>query len=71
MMTRPPKGFAADHPAIDLVMQRQWGVAGKLPAEVAVSGTLVAEIVKRFKLAAPLVSFMNEPLVSAAKAPLF
>jgi len=71
MMTRPPKSFAGDHPAIDLVMQRQWGVAGELPAEVATSGSLVAEIVKRFKLAEPLVTFLNEPLVVTTRAPLF
>ena len=71
MMTRPPKGFDAGHPSTDLVMQRQWGVAGHLPAEVSMSGALVGEILKRFKLASPLVSFLNEPLVSVVKAQLF
>ena len=31
MMTRPPKGFSAEEPAIDLIMQRQWGVSATLP----------------------------------------
>ncbi len=71
MMTRPPKGFAADHPAIDLIMQRQWGVAAHLPAEIALSPSLVSEILKRFRAAAPLVALLNEPLVPAARTPLW
>ncbi len=27
-LTRPPKGFPADHPAIDLIQCRQWGLCG-------------------------------------------
>ena len=71
MMTRPPKGFAVDSPAIDLIMQRQWGVGGELPADLALKPTLAAEILKRFKLAAPLVSLLNEPLGKAPKVPLW
>ena len=29
-LTRAPKGFPADHPAIDLILQRQWGVSAVL-----------------------------------------
>jgi uncharacterized protein (TIGR02453 family) len=71
MMTRPPKGFAVNHPAIDLIMQRQWGVSAHLPAEMALEPTLTAEVVKRFRAVAPLVSLLNEPLVPAVKAPLW
>jgi len=70
-MARGPKGFPAEHPALDLIMQKQWGVSSKLPAEAALSPTLLKEIVKRFKLAAPLVSLLNEPLVQKPKKPLF
>ena len=31
-LTRPPKGFAADHPGIDLIKQQQWGMLARLPA---------------------------------------
>jgi uncharacterized protein (TIGR02453 family) len=70
-MTRGPKGFPAEHPALDLIMQRQWGVSSELPVESALGPGFVKEIVKRFKLAAPLVSLLNEPLVERPKKPLF
>ena len=62
MMTRPPKGFSADDPAIDLIMQRQWGVAASLPATMALGPNLVHEVTKRFLLASPLVDLLNEPI---------
>jgi uncharacterized protein (TIGR02453 family) len=70
-MTRPPKGFAADHPAIDLIMQRQWGIAAHLPAALALTPAFSSEIVGRFRAAAPLVTLLNEPLVRAEKVPLW
>ncbi len=70
-MTRPPKGFSADHPAIDLILQRQWGVAAHLPAEVALTPSLARELIERFRAAAPLVALLNEPLVPAPKSPLW
>jgi len=62
-LTRPPKGFSADHPGIDLIKQQQWGVLARLPAEVALGENLVNEIVTRFRLAAPIVDFLNRPFV--------
>ena len=70
-LTRPPKGFPADHPAIDLVLCRQWGVAATLPAEIATTPALVNEIVTRFRLAAPIIALLNAPLVGKPKRPLF
>jgi len=70
-MTRGPKGFPADHPGLDLIMQRQWGVSSRLPVEVALKSGLLQEIVKRFKVAAPLVSLLNEPLAESPRKPLF
>ncbi|HEX3435842.1 MAG TPA: DUF2461 domain-containing protein [Pseudacidobacterium sp.] len=60
-LTRPPKGFPADHPGIDLIRQQQWGVLARLPAEVGLKKTLVKEIVTRFRMAAPIVDFLNRP----------
>jgi uncharacterized protein (TIGR02453 family) len=70
-MTRGPKGFPPDHPAMDLILQRQWGVSSVLPADVALGPGLVGEMVKRFRLASPLVALLNEPLVGKPKRPLF
>ena len=70
-LSRPPKGFAADDPAIDLIKQKQWGLSARLPPENALSGTLSKEIVKRFKLALPLVALLNQPLTPQTRMPLF
>jgi uncharacterized protein (TIGR02453 family) len=69
--TRPPKGFPADHPAIDLIAQRQWGLAARLPAELALGPGLAGEVVDRFRAAAPLVALLNEPLIPAPNASLW
>ena len=53
-LTRPPKGFPKEHPAMDLILCRQWGLAATLPAETALSQNFVREIVQRFRLVAPL-----------------
>jgi uncharacterized protein (TIGR02453 family) len=64
-LTRPPRGFSATSPAIDLLLCRQWGVSITLPAETATQATLLKEITTRFALAAPLVHFLNAPITPA------
>lgn len=66
-MSRPPKGFPKDHPAIDLIACRQWGVSASLPPETALKPALLKEIVLRFRAASPLVAFLNAPLTAAKK----
>jgi uncharacterized protein (TIGR02453 family) len=66
-LTRPPKGFPADHPAIDLLKYRQWAVFAKLPVEEALSPKLVKTVADHFRAAEPLVRLLNEPLVAAPK----
>jgi uncharacterized protein (TIGR02453 family) len=71
-LTRAPKGFAPDSPALDLLLNREWGVVAKLPAETATKPTLLREIVKRFEAAAPLVALLNAPLAAKKqRKPLF
>jgi len=70
-LTRAPKGFPEDHPAIDLLKNRQWGVSAKLPGEIATKPSLVKEVVQRFRAAAPVIGLLNEPLVGKPKRPLF
>src|ERR1700744_3467330 len=60
-LTRPPKGFPKDHPAMDLLLCRQWGVEAKLPATVSVQKNVADEVIRRFRLAAPLVDALNTP----------
>jgi uncharacterized protein (TIGR02453 family) len=66
-LTRPPKGFPAEHPAMEWIRWRQWGVTAHLPAEMALQAGLAEEIEKRFRLAGPLVDFLNAPLVRAER----
>ncbi len=66
-LTRPPKGFPAEHPAMEWIKWRQWGVTTHLPADVALKPGLAEEIEKRFRLAAPMVDFLNAPFVRAER----
>lgn len=70
-LTRTPKGFLPGGPADDLVRCRQWGVSASLPADQALRTDLVQQIVRRFRLASTLVAFLNQPLVSSGKRPVF
>ena len=70
-LTRAPKGFAPDHPAIDLLLHRQWGVSATLPIEHALRPTLAKEIADRFRLATPLVDFLNTPLQPRSRKLIF
>lgn len=70
-LTRPPKGFAADDAAMDLLVCKQWGVASRLPAEWALRPTLVKDVIERFRLAAPVVALLNAPLAAKPRKPLF
>ena len=67
-LTRPPKGFPSDHPALDLIQCRQWGLSATLPANTALKPDFAATISRHFKLAAPLVDALNTP-IAAALAP--
>ncbi|MGA7523525.1 MAG: DUF2461 domain-containing protein [Acidobacteriaceae bacterium] len=64
-LVRPPRGFPPDHPAIEWIKWRQWGVTAHLPTEQALRPDLLRQIEKRFRLAAPLVDFLNAPLTRA------
>jgi uncharacterized protein (TIGR02453 family) len=67
-LTRPPKGFPKDHPALDLIRCRQWGLSTALPASAVLDPGFAAELVRHFRLAAPVVDALNTP-IAAALAP--
>jgi uncharacterized protein (TIGR02453 family) len=67
-LTRPPKGFPKEHPALDLIQCRQWGLSATLPAEAALDPGLAATLIRHFKLATPVVDALNTP-IAAALAP--
>ena len=66
-MKRVPKGFAQDSPAADLLRCRKWGLSATLPAELATEPKLVKEVARRFEAAAPLVQFLNAPILPARR----
>jgi len=67
-LTRPPKGFPCDHPALDLVRCRQWGLAATLPAKTALDAKFADLVIRHFRLASPMVDALNTP-IAAALAP--
>jgi uncharacterized protein (TIGR02453 family) len=67
-LTRPPKGFPKDHPALDLIQCRQWGLSTALPAAAALKPGFAATLTRHFRLAAPVVDALNTP-ITAALAP--
>jgi uncharacterized protein (TIGR02453 family) len=67
-LTRPPKGFPCEHPGLDLIRCRQWGLRATLPAAAALEPGFAAVLIKHFKLAAPVVEALNTP-IAAAQAP--
>jgi uncharacterized protein (TIGR02453 family) len=63
-LTRPPKGFPCEHPAMDLIRCRQWGLSTSLPASEALKPGFAAVIARHFRLAAPVVEALNTPIVA-------
>ena len=66
-LTRPPKGFPCEHPGMDLIRCRQWGLAATLPPETALEPKFAATVIRYFKLAAPVVDALNTPIAAALK----
>jgi uncharacterized protein (TIGR02453 family) len=66
-LQRPPKGFKATHPAIDLIKMKQWFWSVELDPKLATSPKLKAEVVEHFKAMAPMVELLNKPLLGKSK----
>jgi uncharacterized protein (DUF2461 family) len=67
-LTRPPKGFPCEHPAMDLIKCKQWGLSTTLPAEAALEPGFAGTLIKHFKLLTPMVDALNTP-IGASLAP--
>ena len=59
---RTPKGFTPGHPADDLVRMKQWLYWTELDVKLATSPKLLGEIVKRFRVATPVMRMLNAGL---------
>src|SRR6185312_14838663 len=64
-LSRVPKGFAADHPAADLLRYKYYLFYVELPPELVTSRRLFGEVRKRFEALSPFIDFLNAPLVEA------
>jgi uncharacterized protein (TIGR02453 family) len=65
-LTRPPKGFPCEHPAMDLIRCRQWGLSTSLPAKTALKADFATVLARHFRLAAPVVDALNTPITAAS-----
>jgi uncharacterized protein (TIGR02453 family) len=63
-LQRVPRGFAADHPAGRFLKYKQFLAGCERPAEFATSPGFYRTLLAAFKTLAPLVEFLNEPLVA-------
>jgi uncharacterized protein (TIGR02453 family) len=64
-LLRPPKGFPKEHPALELIRCRQWGLSTTLPAVAALEPGFAATLIRHFRLATPVVEALNAPIVAA------
>jgi uncharacterized protein (TIGR02453 family) len=66
-LSRPPKGFEPDHPAIGLLRRKQFYYYTTLPTSTATSPGLEKVIIRQFKAMAPAIDYLNGILLKSAK----
>jgi uncharacterized protein (TIGR02453 family) len=67
-LQRVPRGFPPDHPAGRFLKYKQFLAGCERPAEFATSPGFYKTLVRAFRTLAPVVEFLNEPLVAGLKA---
>ena len=67
-LTRAPKGFDPSHPAIGWIKMKDWILDITLDASLATSSKLYVEILDRFRAMAPLIEYLNRPLLARKPA---
>ncbi len=63
-LTRAPKGFDPAHPAIGWIKMKDWILDVTLDASLATSPKLYSEVLERFRAMAPVIEFLNRPLIA-------
>jgi uncharacterized protein (TIGR02453 family) len=66
-LSRVPKGFAADHPAADLLRMKQFLLFRTLEPSLATTPKLFREVLSRFQAMSPFLEFLNRPLYRVRK----
>jgi uncharacterized protein (TIGR02453 family) len=67
-LQRVPRGFAKDHPAAEFLKFRQFLAACERPAEFATTPGFYRTLLGAWRTLAPLIAFLNEPLVAGLRA---
>ena len=67
-LSRPPKGFPADHPAIALLKKKQFYFWKELPPELLSSRKLEAEILNHFLVMRPVMLFLDDAVLALRRA---
>ena len=69
-LTRVPRGYATDHPAAHYLRYRQFLAGREYPAEFAHDARFYPEVLKVFRHIAPMVQFLNTPILQRPVDPL-
>ena len=68
-LSRVPRGFAANHPAADLLRFKYYILYKELPASLATSPALYKAIAERFRVMLPFMHFITESFATQPKKP--
>jgi uncharacterized protein (TIGR02453 family) len=68
-LSRVPRGFAADHPAADLLRYKYFLLYKELPPSLATSPKLHKAIVDRFRVMTPFLQFLTASIAAQPKKP--
>jgi len=67
-LSRAPKGFNPDDPALDLIKKKDWFLDASIDPGIATTPKLYPAIVERFRAMAPLIEYLNRPLLTRKKS---
>ena len=67
-LTRSPKGFDPAHPAAEFIKMKDWILDVTLDAGMATTPQLHGAIAERFRAMAPVLAYLNRPLLSRKPA---
>jgi uncharacterized protein (TIGR02453 family) len=67
-LTRVPRGYTSDHPAAHYLQFKQFLAGCEFPAEFAIGEDFYPGLLRTFRAVAPLVRFLNAPLLARLAA---
>jgi uncharacterized protein (TIGR02453 family) len=69
ILTRPPKGFQANHPAVDLLKRKDLLLEVILNPKIALKPEISRDLSRRILAMMPFVEFLNEPALKRRAKP--